>query len=108
MHIEKNIYDNIIEALLNIKGKTKDNSNFWLDLERIGLWHELHLVPCDGGKFLMPTTSYTLHEDEKRNFYEWLKIIKFFDNFVSNILSRVNLKDGSILGMKSHDPHVMM
>ena len=79
MHIEKNIYDNIIGILLNIKKKIKDNPNFWLDLERMGLRHELHLVPHDGVQYLMPTISYILHGDKKRSFYEWLKIIKFSD-----------------------------
>ena len=74
----------------------------------MGLWHELHLVPCDGKKFLMPTASYILHGDEKKSFCEWLKIIKFFDNFASNISSHMKLKDNSILGMKSHNSHVIM
>ena len=108
MHIEKNICDNVIGTLLNIKGKTKDNPNSRLDMERMGIRHELHLVPRDGGKFLMPTASYTLHGDEKRNFCEWLKTAKFPDGFASNISSRVNLKDGSISGMKSHDSHVLL
>ena len=66
MHIKKNICDNVIRTLLNIKKKIKDNPNSRLDMERMGIWHELHLVPRDGGKFLMPTASYTLHGDEKK------------------------------------------
>ena len=86
----------------------KDNLNFLLDLKRMGLRHELHLVPHDGGKFLMPTISYTLYRDQKKRFCEWLKIIKFSDSFASNISRLVNLKDDSILDMKSHDSHIMM
>jgi len=32
MHVENNVYDSLIGALLNIKGKTKDGVNACLDL----------------------------------------------------------------------------
>ena len=33
MHIEKYVCDNLIGTLLNIEGKTKDNTNAQLDLQ---------------------------------------------------------------------------
>jgi len=59
MHIEKNIYDNILGTIMNIKGKTKDTIKMYLDLERMGLGSSLHLLR-DGDKLKMPPTSYTL------------------------------------------------
>ena len=43
MHIEKNEVDNIINTLLNLDGKTKDNLKARQDLKDIGLRSKLHL-----------------------------------------------------------------
>ncbi|KAF5471704.1 hypothetical protein F2P56_008477 [Juglans regia] len=43
MHIEKNIFDNILWTLMNVPGKTKDNINSRRDLEILGYRKELHL-----------------------------------------------------------------
>jgi hypothetical protein len=54
MHIEKNVVDNIIGTILNIKGKTKDNINARLDLEEMGLRSDLHPVCSNPNKPLFP------------------------------------------------------
>ncbi|PKA54906.1 hypothetical protein AXF42_Ash000742 [Apostasia shenzhenica] len=41
MHIERNIYDNIIGTLLNISGKSKDGLNTRLDMMNIGIRQQL-------------------------------------------------------------------
>ena len=41
MHIEKNIYESIIDTLLNIPRKTKDGLSSLLDLKDIGIRCEL-------------------------------------------------------------------
>ena len=43
MHIEKNEVDNIINTLLNLDGKTKDNLKARQDLKDMGIRSELHL-----------------------------------------------------------------
>jgi len=43
MQIEKNICDGIIGTLLNIKGKTKDNSKARLDMKELRIKQSLHL-----------------------------------------------------------------
>ncbi|XP_056841656.1 uncharacterized protein LOC130494856 [Raphanus sativus] len=43
MHIEKNFFDNIINTLLNVPGKTKDNKNSRLDLPALCSRIELHI-----------------------------------------------------------------
>ena len=42
MHIEKNVIDNILGTLLDIKGKTKDNLTARKDLEEMGLRPTIH------------------------------------------------------------------
>lgn len=37
MHIEKNICDNILETIINAKGKTKDTIKIRLDLQEINI-----------------------------------------------------------------------
>ena len=42
MHIEKNIYENIVETILDVDGKSKDNTKSKIDLIEMGIYHELH------------------------------------------------------------------
>ena len=42
MHVEKNVWDNLIGTLLNINGKTKDGLNAHLDLIEMNIRGEWH------------------------------------------------------------------
>ena len=43
MHIEKNVVNNIIDTLLNLDGKTKDNLKTRQDLKDMGIRSKFHL-----------------------------------------------------------------
>ena len=43
MHVEKNICDNVLGTLMNVDGKTKDNSSARRDLALLGIKKDLHL-----------------------------------------------------------------
>ncbi|KAL5724590.1 hypothetical protein ACHQM5_007830 [Ranunculus cassubicifolius] len=107
MHIEKNICESILGTLLKLEGKSKDTVKARLDLAELGIRSELHLVPR-GDKFDVPAASYTLSPTEKKAFCEWLKTVKFPDGYASNISRCVNIKDGKVSGLKSHDCHVLL
>ncbi|XP_016481586.1 uncharacterized protein LOC107802577 isoform X4 [Nicotiana tabacum] len=107
MHIEKNICDNILGTILNIKGKTKDTINTRLDLQAMNIRKELHPIKI-GDKYDLPTACYTLSPEEKDRFFSFLKNLKVPDGFSSNIFQCVNLKDRKISGLKSHDCHVLL
>jgi len=107
MHIEKNICDNILGTIMNIKGKSKDTIKTRLDLEKMGLRSDLHLLK-DDEKFKMPPASYSLSLPEKRMFCKVLKELKVPDGFSSNISYCVNMKETKISGLKSHDCHVIL
>jgi hypothetical protein len=47
MHVEKNVYEALVDTLLDIPGKTKDTFNAWMDLEEMKLRND-------------PTACYTL------------------------------------------------
>ena len=107
MHIQKNIYDNILGTLLNIKGKTKDIFKARQDLEDMNIRKELHLIKRSDGKYVMPATCYTLSKAERQGFCEFLKSVKFRDGYASNISRYASINDGKISGLKSHDCHVL-
>ena len=49
MHIQKNVWGNLLGTLLNMVGKPKDHLNACLDLEAMGIRRELQLARFDGG-----------------------------------------------------------
>ena len=84
MHIEKNVCDNIVNTLLGIQRKSKDNLKYRLDLQSLGIRTELHPIPV-GDKLYLPPASYTMSASEKTLFCEVLKGVKFPDGYASDI-----------------------
>ena len=58
MHIEKNVMDNILSTLLNMKDQTKDNYKACLDLTEMGIRSELHLQRKSDDKYIIPATCF--------------------------------------------------
>ncbi|XP_042415329.1 uncharacterized protein LOC122004519 [Zingiber officinale] len=107
MHIEKNICDALVDTLFNIDEKSKDTFKARLDLQDMGIRSELHLKKV-GDKFSKPYASYTLTLEERREFCQFLKSVKFPDGYAANISRNVNANDGKLHGLKSHDCHVLL
>lgn len=107
MHIEKNIYESLVDTLLDIKGKGKDGINSRLDLEELRIRKDLHLKD-DRDKFYLPAVPHTLTKAEKFIFCKRLKEIKLPDGYASNISNCISLDDRKVVGLKSHDYHVLM
>ncbi|GJT78566.1 hypothetical protein Tco_1045291 [Tanacetum coccineum] len=108
MHIEKNVFHNLIGTLLNLDVKTKDNENARKDLMEMGIRHELHLINRPNKKSCMPLACYTMTNAEKSNFLQVLKDLKVPDGYSLNISRGVSLKDRKLYNLKSHDAHIMM
>ncbi|XP_024007302.1 uncharacterized protein LOC112083505 [Eutrema salsugineum] len=105
MHIEKNFFDNIMNTVLNVQGKTKDNLKARLDLPDICSRKELHVM--ENGKSLPP--AFRLNVLSKEEFFDWIKeSVKFLDGYASNLRNCVDSGEGKLCGMKSHDCHVFM
>ncbi|WCJ40469.1 hypothetical protein M5689_021385 [Euphorbia peplus] len=64
MDIEKNVCDNVLGTLMNIKGKTKDTLNSRKDLVSMGIRHELHPTEV-GDKLRIPLARYVLSDNDK-------------------------------------------
>ncbi|XP_058112986.1 uncharacterized protein LOC131256009 [Magnolia sinica] len=108
MHIEKNVCDNVLGTLLNIDRKTKDNVKSRLDLQEIKIRQTLHPKQRPSGKTYLPPACFTMANKEKDDFCRVIKNMKVPDGYASNISRCTNLKMKKILGLKSHDTHVLM
>nr|XP_004512662.1 uncharacterized protein LOC101489810 [Cicer arietinum] len=107
MHVEKNVCDSVIGTLLNIQGKTNDGLNSRLDMVDMGIRQQL--APQSTGKqTYLPPACHTLSKKEKRCFCECLRGIKVPHGYSSNVKSLVSMKDLKLVGLKSHDCHILM
>lgn len=108
MHIEKNIYENVVGTLLNLEGKSKDNLKARLDLMEMGIRKDIHPVNIGPNKVFLPPTRFTILSKEKDIFCGVLKGVKVPENCGSNISRCVQLEHHKILGLKSHNFHILM
>jgi len=53
-------------------------------------------------------TCYTLSKKERTSFYRCLKGVKVPQGYSSNVKSLVSMQDMKLVGLKSHDYHVLM
>ncbi|CAL9216442.1 unnamed protein product [Arabidopsis halleri] len=105
MHTEKNFLDNIMNTLMSVKGKSKDNIMSRLDIEQFCSRPDLHI----DSKGKAPFPAYVLTEAAKTSLLECVKhAVKFPDGYSSDLASCVDMENGKFSGMKSHDCHVFM
>ena len=70
MHIEKNIRDNIFYAVMDVKGKMKDNPKARADMKNICKRSLLELIEVSPENFLKPKASYTLTREQLKDVCE--------------------------------------
>ncbi|GKB07827.1 putative transposon, En/Spm-like protein [Tanacetum coccineum] len=104
---EKNVCENLVGTLLNVLGKIKDGTNARLDLAELGIKPEL-FARKEEDKTTLPPAGYTLTNAEKDIFCETLSNIMVPQGYCSNFFSLVSLKDRKLIGLKSHDYHILM
>jgi hypothetical protein len=107
MHIEKNVFENIFNTVMDVKGKTKDNIKARLDTTLFYNRKNLELV-CDESRVAKPRASFVLEKNAQLLVYKWLKSLRFPDGHASNISRLVNMEECRLNGMKSHDCHMFM
>jgi hypothetical protein len=81
MHIEKNVTDNIIGTLLNLNRKTNDNLKARLDLELMGIRHELHPQKTGNDTSYLPLACFTMTPREKDSFLRVSQDIRVPDGY---------------------------
>ncbi|XP_015158428.1 uncharacterized protein [Solanum tuberosum] len=104
MHIEKNVFDNVFNTVLEVDGKTKDNPKARLDV--VKYCNRPHLARNPDGSY--PKAAYTINKDKKRVLFDWLEGVKFPDGYVSNMSRCLDTEKFKLFGMKNHDCHVFM
>jgi hypothetical protein len=107
MHIEKNVFENIFNTVIDVKGKTKDNIKARLDVALFCNRQNMELVR-DESRVAKPRASFVLKKNTQLLVYKWLKSLRFPDGHGSNISRLVNMEECRLYGMKSHDYHVFM
>jgi len=73
----------------------------------MGIRDQLH-PRFDDKKIYLPPSCHTLSKKEKISFCQCLHHVKVPQGYSSNIKSLVQLKDLKLVGLKSHDCHVLM
>ncbi|XP_054817658.1 uncharacterized protein LOC129317338 [Prosopis cineraria] len=107
MHIEKNVFDNIFNTVMDVKGKTKDNEKAREDLSTYCNRPELALFKSVG-KTMKPKATYTLTKQQRKLVCEWIKNLRLPDGHASNLSKCVDMENCKLLGMKSHDCYVFL
>nr|AAC97237.1 putative TNP2-like transposon protein [Arabidopsis thaliana] len=106
MHVERNVGASIVSTLLHC-GKSKDGLNARKDLQDLGVRKDLH-PNAQGKRTYLPAAPWSLSKSEKKTFCKRLFEFKGPDGYCSNISRGVSLEDCKIMGLKSHDYHVLM
>ena len=109
MHIEKNVFDNVFNTVMDIKGKTKDNPKARQDMAEICKRLYLNLIQRGAaGQLSKPIAQYTLSKEDRLIICKWVSTLRFPDGYVSNLSRCIDLNERKLTGMKSHDCHVFM
>ncbi|XP_040371992.1 uncharacterized protein LOC112192328 isoform X2 [Rosa chinensis] len=106
MHVEKNVCESIIGTMLHC-GKSKDGLNARKDLQDMQIRKDLHPQPR-GRRTYLPPAPWTFSRSEKKRFCKRLYDFKGPDGYCSNIGKCVCLEEYKVIGLKSHDYHVLM
>nr|GEY59369.1 hypothetical protein [Tanacetum cinerariifolium] len=105
--LEKSVCESLVRTLLNVHGKTKDGMNARLDLAELGIKPKLFARQKED-KTTLPPAGYTLTNAKKDIFCDMLSNIRVPQGYCSNFSSLVSLKDRKLIGLKSHDYHMLM
>lgn len=108
MHIEKNVFDNVFNTVMDVKDKTKDNEKARMDIKEYCRRRDLELVDQGNGKFLKPKAQYVFNVEQRKIVCEWVKQLKLPDGYASNLARCVDMRNAKLHGMKSHDCHIFM
>ncbi|KAL4583030.1 hypothetical protein LXL04_007594 [Taraxacum kok-saghyz] len=106
MHIEKNVCDSLLGTLLMNKN-SKDTTYARDDLKDLGIRKEDWLQESDN-KTTKPHPKYSFTVENRKKFCQFIKGVKLPDGFGSNFKRKVNENCTNIIGLKSHDCHILM
>ncbi|KAL9680110.1 hypothetical protein QQ045_017987 [Rhodiola kirilowii] len=110
MHIEKNVFDNIIGTILALEGKTKDDHKARTGLKEQGvrkhLWAKFKGSSSNREK--VTQAPYTVLPKHNVEILEMIKDVKYPYGYAGSLRNKINLLDKKFSGLKTHDCHVML
>jgi len=108
MHIEKNFYENIINTVMDVPGKSKDNARTRLDIEELCVREELHLRTRENGNSYKSKAKFALSAQQRRSWCEWFCALSLPDGYCSNFNNKVDSSMTKLQNMNNHDYDVFM
>jgi hypothetical protein len=100
---ESNVVEALIHTCMHFE-KTKDSQKARRDLAM--LCDRPTQVLNDNDK--LPRALFCLTSKDKIEVMRWMKKIKFSDGYGVGLKRVMNLKTGKLVGLKSHDFHILM
>lgn len=106
MYIEKNLFNNILNMFIDVKGKSISNLNAGKDM----------CIICNRLEIAMPLdindpklkVYYTLTWEQRKKLCEWFKVPKFLDGYASNIRWCFDMNKFKLHDLESHNCHMLM
>ncbi|CAM8975640.1 unnamed protein product [Rhodiola kirilowii] len=110
MHIEKNVFDNIIGTILGLQGKTKDDVKAREGLELLGIRKELWLkrIGSSSRKDKVSQAPYTILPEHRAEIFEFIQDAKYPYGYAGSLKNKINVEEKKFNGLKTHDCHVML
>jgi len=95
MDIEKYVYENIVNTVMDVAGKTKDNFNMRLDLKEFCVRDELHIRTRKDRNSYKPKAKYTLSLEYSRSLCEWLLELVYQMGIIPTLVTKLTLQTQS-------------
>jgi hypothetical protein len=80
MHIKKNMFENIFNTMMDVKGKTKDNIKAKMNIPSFCHQKNMELV-YDWPQVVKLKASFALNKNAQLLVYQWFKILCFLDRY---------------------------
>ncbi|RDX87156.1 hypothetical protein CR513_31408, partial [Mucuna pruriens] len=106
LHTERNVFMNVFDIAMDINDRTMDTYKARMDIAKICNRKELELKDIGRVKLFNPKAAYALTKSQKVANCKWVKELKLPDGYASNLSRYVDLNQGKLHGMKSHNCHV--
>ncbi|XP_052623515.1 uncharacterized protein LOC111879950 [Lactuca sativa] len=118
MHISKNMNESVLNTAL-MNDKSKDKKEARIDLKNMGIrpdqWPKEKVKKMKKNnkeenkkKEILPHASYSFKPIDRQRFCQFIKGVRLPDGFGSNFKKKVNDTESNLVGLKSHDHHILM
>jgi hypothetical protein len=104
MYQKHNMGESIISTCMGFSSKTKHNRKTRQDLVEL-CYRPPFELKVNGGK---PHASVCLKPQQRKEVMRWMKGLKFHDGYASGLRRSVNMTIWKLIGLKSHDYHIIM